>query len=226
MTLGSQSQHKISVGFIQIKTRFTYNHHRQNRRHCPDLESVVVCKTKMNEEEDLAVLIYKSSKTAKARAAAAAAKEKGHSSTERRSSTRKRSSTSVNQDFESSADGSRKQKVRSICSAAQCTNIAMKGVLSMKGGVCNRHGAKKKRCSSEGCMNRAQKGGVCMKHGAAVKSCSSAGCPNRVVKGGVCVRHGAKKKRCSRTGCMNQSQSRGVCKRHGSELKSTADAQP
>jgi hypothetical protein len=35
-----------------------------------------------------------------------------------------------------------------------------------KGGVCVRHGAKKKRCSSEGCTNIAKKGGVCTKHGA------------------------------------------------------------
>ena len=50
----------------------------------------------MSEEEDLAVLIYKSSKTAKARAAAAAVEEKGQintSSTGRRTSTRKRSSS-------------------------------------------------------------------------------------------------------------------------------------
>ena len=57
----------------------------------------------MSEEEDLAVLIYKSSKTAKARAAmAAAAKEKGRmneSSAGRRTSTRKRS-----QDDEASID--------------------------------------------------------------------------------------------------------------------------
>jgi hypothetical protein len=30
--------------------------------------------------------------------------------------------------------------------------------------VCIRHGAKVKRCSSEGCTNKAQQGGVCMKH--------------------------------------------------------------
>ncbi len=54
--------------------------------------------SKMNEEEDLAVLIYKSSKTAKARAAAAAAaKEKGQvdaSTAGRRTIVRKRSFTS------------------------------------------------------------------------------------------------------------------------------------
>ena len=29
-----------------------------------------------------------------------------------------------------------------------------------------RHGAKVKRCSSDGCNNQVQKGGVCIKHGA------------------------------------------------------------
>jgi hypothetical protein len=29
-----------------------------------------------------------------------------------------------------------------------------------------RHGAKEKRCSSEGCTNKAIKGGVCWRHGA------------------------------------------------------------
>jgi hypothetical protein len=32
--------------------------------------------------------------------------------------------------------------------------------------VCIRHGAKIKRCSSEGCTNQTQKGGVCRRHGA------------------------------------------------------------
>jgi hypothetical protein len=32
--------------------------------------------------------------------------------------------------------------------------------------VCVRHGAKLKRCSSDGCTNKAQKGGVCWRHGA------------------------------------------------------------
>ena len=39
----------------------------------------------------------------------------------------------------------------------------------MKGGVCVKHGAKKKTCSHKGCTNNAQKGGVCIRHGAVVK---------------------------------------------------------
>ena len=56
-----------------------------------------------------------------------------------------------------------------------------------------RHGAKVKQCSSERCTNYAQKGGVCVRHGAKRKryECSAIGCTNIVVKGGVCKRHGA-----------------------------------
>jgi hypothetical protein len=32
---------------------------------------------------------------------------------------------------------------------------------------------------------------VCVKHGAKIKRCSSEGCTNQVIKGGVCRRHGA-----------------------------------
>eukprot|EP00986_Skeletonema_menzelii_P016768 scaffold15845_cov97-Skeletonema_menzelii.AAC.1 len=36
----------------------------------------------------------------------------------------------------------------------------------VQGGVCIKHGAKIKRCSSEGCTNQAKRGGMCMRHGA------------------------------------------------------------
>jgi hypothetical protein len=52
-----------------------------------------------------------------------------------------------------------------------------------------RHGAKVRRCSSEGCSNQAVKGGVCMRHGAKTKRCSHEGCTNRAVKEGMCRRH-------------------------------------
>jgi hypothetical protein len=43
--------------------------------------------------------------------------------------------------------------------------------------VCIRHGAKVKLCSSDGCTNIAVKGGVCIRHGAEKKKrCSSEGC--------------------------------------------------
>ncbi len=54
-----------------------------------------------------------------------------------------------------------------------------------------------------------------MRHGAKVKRCSSDGCTNGVIKGGVCKKHGAKVKRCSKEGCTNQAKRRGVCIRHG-----------
>jgi len=121
-----------------------------------------ICIKMSEEEEDLAVLIYKSSKTAKVRAAAAAAaKEKERMNTSavgRRTSKRKRSST--NQEGEASIDhpgkkraASRKQKFagKPVCSADECKNLVING------GVCKRHGAKVKRCSSEGCNNGAKK---------------------------------------------------------------------
>eukprot|EP00985_Skeletonema_marinoi_P003923 scaffold1712_cov86-Skeletonema_marinoi.AAC.5 len=53
----------------------------------------------------------------------------------------------------------------------------------VKGGVCVRHGANRKRkpCSREGCTNIAQKGGVCKTH--------------HVINGEVCRKHGPKGRR-------------------------------
>jgi hypothetical protein len=56
--------------------------------------------------------------------------------------------------------------------------------------VCIKHGAKRKRCSREGCTNQVIKGGVCVRHGAK-KQCRYEGCSDHIVKGGVCMRHGA-----------------------------------
>ena len=90
------------------------------------------------------------------------------------------------------------------------------------GGVCIRSGAKKrirKRCSSNGCTNRAQNGGLCFGHGAKAKRCSREGCKNKVINGGVCIRHGAKVKQCSSDGCTNYAITGGVCWRHGAKDK-------
>ena len=87
------------------------------------------------------------------------------------------------------------------------------------GGVCMKHGAKKKLCSSDGCTNGAVNGGVCKTHGAKVKLCSSEGCTNYSKKGGVCIKHGAVMKRCKIEGCTSHIQSRGLCKRHGKKWK-------
>ena len=88
-----------------------------------------------------------------------------------------------------------KKQYKKECSADGCTNQAQRG------GVCQRHGAKKRRCRIEGCTNHIQKGGVCKRHGAQVKQCSSEGCTNQAKKGGVCKRHGAKAKQCNSAGC-------------------------
>ena len=61
--------------------------------------------------------------------------------------------------------------------------------------MCIKHGAKVKKCSSEGCTHRVQEGGVCIRHGAKVKIklCSIEGCTNQANRGGVCRRQGAKR---------------------------------
>eukprot|EP00571_Detonula_confervacea_P004397 CAMPEP_0172321620 /NCGR_PEP_ID=MMETSP1058-20130122/43893_1 /TAXON_ID=83371 /ORGANISM="Detonula confervacea, Strain CCMP 353" /LENGTH=373 /DNA_ID=CAMNT_0013037179 /DNA_START=35 /DNA_END=1156 /DNA_ORIENTATION=- len=90
--------------------------------------------------------------------------------------------------------------------------------MTVKGGVCVRHGAKKhKGCTHEGCTNIAKKGGVCVKHGAKVKKCSHEGCTNNSLKGGVCVRHGAKRAACSIDGCTTRVTVGGFCTRHGKQ---------
>ena len=102
------------------------------------------------------------------------------------------------------------------CSHQGCTNHAQKG------GVCCRHGAKKKNyiCRHEGCTNQVIKGGVCVRHGAAKrKTCNHEGCTNQEQRGGVCCRHGAKVKKCSHEGCSNYPQRGGVCCRHGAKVK-------
>lgn len=105
-----------------------------------------------------------------------------------------------------------------LCSHEGCTNNAQTG------GVCIKHGAKKKRyeCSYDGCTNQVQIGGVCKRHGAKRKkytyTCSHEGCTNHVVKGGVCRRHGAQAKLCKHEGCTNQAIIGGVCWSHGAKV--------
>ena len=148
--------------------------------------------SKMGEEEDLVVLIYKSSKRllpGRRHAEADADKEKEQTnvaSTGRRTSTRKRSSATQGNTATMDRPGMRSatkrrrqepsedntkaggkadwRKYAKICYADGCTNLAVKG------GVCIKHGAKVKRCSSKGCTNQAQKGGLCIKLGQSSKS--------------------------------------------------------
>ena len=132
----------------------------------------------------------------------------------------------------------KKKRIYTKCSADGCTNIAKKGGVCVRhgakrktcshegcanvaqiGGVCFRHGAKPKTCSQEGCTNNALKGGVCWTHGAKVKTCSHEECTNVAKKGGVCNSHGAKRKTCSHEGCTTQAMNNGVCVRHGAKVK-------
>ena len=77
------------------------------------------------------------------------------------------------------------------------------------------HGAKTKRCNTEGCTSEAKKGGDCIAHGAKVKLCNIKACANRAVKGGVCIAQGTKTKQCNHEGCTNRALRRGFCCRHG-----------
>ena len=65
-------------------------------------------------------------------------------------------------------------------------------MMALIGGVCTKHGALIKRCSSEGCTNQAKRRGLCVKHGAKVKRCSIEGCTKSSSEKRVSVRHGAK----------------------------------
>eukprot|EP00986_Skeletonema_menzelii_P019847 scaffold29405_cov114-Skeletonema_menzelii.AAC.1 len=115
---------------------------------------------KMNEEEDLATLIYKSSKTAKARAAAAKMKGRMHDLSSssvvlsRTSSTPKRSFANV----ESNKSAKTSRRVASSTSKRR-----KRFVQEEKKDDLPKVARKKYRyiCSAEGCTNLARKGGVC-----------------------------------------------------------------
>ncbi len=95
------------------------------------------------------------------------------------------------------------RSVHQTCGKAQtlCTNHAQHG------GLCRRHGAKAKLCSSGGCTNQVVNGGVCKRHGATHQTlCSSEGCTNKVYKGWLRKRHGARAKIWSSEGCTNTNQ--------------------
>ena len=107
----------------------------------------------------MAVLIYKSSKTAKARAAAAAAEEEEQmnaSSTGRQTSTRKRSL--VNQGDDTSMDRPGKKRAARRKQKPSRNNQTVERKPDWRKYA--------KMCSAEGCSNLAKKGGVCRKHGA------------------------------------------------------------
>jgi len=51
----------------------------------------------------------------------------------------------------------------------------------VQGGLCIKHGAKRKRCKSEGCTKTIKKGGFCSKHGTPRPKCSTVDCPKIAV---------------------------------------------
>jgi hypothetical protein len=84
--------------------------------------------------------------------------------------------------------------------------------------VCVRHGANVSLCNIEACTTRAKKGGVCIRHGAKKRSNVAAkACTNHAVKGGVCVRQS---KAQMMQGCLSQARNGGVCWRHGANKRS------
>lgn len=125
--------------------------------------------------------------------------------------------------------------MRRGCSYPQCTNKAVQASVCrqhgappakrcgtsgltkvvVKGGICVRHGAKKKMCNYPGCTKISQKCGVCHTHGGKKKTCSHTGCSSNTLNSGVCRRHGAIIKKCGRLECSNISAKGGFCCRHG-----------
>jgi hypothetical protein len=213
--------HYSSVSFINQPVFYSVTNATPIK---PSKTSTVSASKMGEEEEDLAVLIYKSSKTAKARAAAAAAAAKEKEQVDaaacmrsRTTSTRKRSIT-ANQDKEASMD-------RVVKRSASNRKHKFSEDIPKAGRKYDWRNYAKICSYDDGCTNLAQKGGVCIKHGKhgakkEYKPCSSEGCTNQVKRGGVCIRHGAtrKKYKCSSEGCTNQAQKGGLCKRHGATV--------
>lgn len=98
--------------------------------------------------------------------------------------------------------------------------------------MCVRHGAVQKRCSTEGCNNKAYHQGFCGRHGPqptptkrasqtrSRKLCSQEGCTNQSSRKGLCKRHGGRGKKCSREDCEKYAVKEGLCWKHGPNGKS------
>jgi len=98
------------------------------------------------------------------------------------------------------------------CAIIGCTNYSRSGA----GGVCLRHGAKKRYCTIQGCTNSQQEGGLCRRHGAPRKACSVEGCTTNSRKHGLCRKHGGMDTtQCKHAGCTYQAKVAGFCKKHG-----------
>ena len=83
-----------------------------------------------------------------------------------------------------------------------------------QGGLCSRHGAKRKHCNQHGCMNISILAGLCNTHGAARKQCDYGDCDKVARQGGRCYAHGAKQKQCDYGDCDKVARQGGRCHRH------------
>ena len=189
-----------------------------------------------DSDEELGAYIYRTSHTAKLLREKAAAARNNELATNNTRSKRKsphevEENTSVLSEPKHRVK--RKRKIY-ICINEGCTNQIVKG------GVCWKHGARKKTCKNtckhNGCNKYVQKKGVCIRHGATLTRyiCSYEGCTNISVLRGVCMRHGTKQKKktcsgakrniCSFEGCTSLARKEGVCLWHGKEWRSLCKA--
>ena len=98
-----------------------------------------------------------------------------------------------------------------LCKHPGCTNV------SIKGGVCAKHGAKKRCCKFEGCTNQRQTKQLCYRHGAPRKIlfCKHEGCQSHAQKGGVCFKHSPSGyRKCKVEGCHKKIRTGGTCRGH------------
>ena len=84
----------------------------------------------------------------------------------------------------------------------------------VQGGVCVKHGAKRRICKYPGCEKNIKSKGLCSKHGPARKKCTTPKCSNVAVKGGKCKSHGAYATECTVTNCYKQAEVGGLCISH------------
>ena len=113
-----------------------------------------------DSDEELGAMIYRSSHTAKKFREEAKRKKESFMSTSSESPTP--SKTKLKR--KKSQSSATTKRTRRKCSIDECTSYPRKG------GVCTRHGAKRKICSHDGCTTNAYCGGVCWPHGAKVAS--------------------------------------------------------
>eukprot|EP00984_Skeletonema_dohrnii_P006650 scaffold2366_cov122-Skeletonema_dohrnii-CCMP3373.AAC.10 len=95
----------------------------------------------------------------------------------------------------------------------------------VQGGVCVKHGAKRRICKYPGCEKNTKSHGLCSKHGPARKRCNVPKCSNVAVRAGKCKSHGAYVAECTVMNCFKQSVGGGLCIRHYKEMTVAVAAQ-